>query len=759
MRKGTHSCFECRRRKIRCLFPQDNPNVCTECFARGSRCVDQEHVNADVIVDQRKNLRERVSRLEALVDTLLDKRTDKSPAETVKGFNMRTDPFPPTPLSSEASSSVPGPIGAGHGANAPLLSVLEDALNNADSHYAKSEASYPLVPNRDTASNAGGPPAELLRVTCNENHRLADEVDNSGSASELKCKRARQALIDVLPPWQQLEAILAGNSSWWTTWRKKTTGTAGARPLAQYAAYALSEGSPGALGILVLGVGICCETDDVDRYINTVDRWVLSDDEYAATLEGMECLILEAKWYADIGQPRRAWLANRRGLLYAQLMGLHRKRTNSEAAESIWWSLYHGDRFVSLLLGLPYGVSDSHCDLTSPNIDSGPYMSPLNFVNKISIIAGKVIDRNQGVGEQSFALALELDQDMEDLFNKLDPKWVDVSGAMVDCQTNAADLRERLLAQMVFHQIRVYLHLPFMLKSANNPRFSYSRTACLTGSREMLRLYQVLRSGTVEPLYECKAVDFLGFTAAILLLLGLFNMGISKVPVSTPQEQENDWRLIEICIDIFQRASTEKGGKVALQSYEVLEKMRRKLRDYNGCGEDDAECIPSFVIPYFGTISIRRGDKPLSHLQKNGKPTPGSSISSTTQFTPPVDTDSSMLDRIQSQGMASSATIPTIPHATHATTTFNTDPFVAYDGIYMHNNNTGFDTQLNEDGMSNFPPAANNFSWQNVPMDIDQDWSWFLNDGQAQQMPGPGPGQGLGGGLNQGFAQGNFIGL
>ncbi|KAF1949362.1 hypothetical protein CC80DRAFT_376812, partial [Byssothecium circinans] len=56
MRKGTRSCFECRRRKIRCIFPNDNPDVCSECFARGSRCIDQEHADPEVVVDHRKNL-------------------------------------------------------------------------------------------------------------------------------------------------------------------------------------------------------------------------------------------------------------------------------------------------------------------------------------------------------------------------------------------------------------------------------------------------------------------------------------------------------------------------------------------------------------------------------------------------------------------------------------------------------------------------------------------------------------------------------
>ncbi|KAL2349623.1 hypothetical protein BJ546DRAFT_867559 [Cryomyces antarcticus] len=67
MRKGTRSCFECRRRKTRCTFTPENPSVCAGCFARGSGCVDQERAEFDTqSLDQRENLRERVAQLEAL---------------------------------------------------------------------------------------------------------------------------------------------------------------------------------------------------------------------------------------------------------------------------------------------------------------------------------------------------------------------------------------------------------------------------------------------------------------------------------------------------------------------------------------------------------------------------------------------------------------------------------------------------------------------------------------------------------------------
>jgi hypothetical protein len=90
--------------------------------------------------------------------------------------------------------------------------------------------------------------------------------------------------------------------------------------LVDFAKHVYEKGTPQQAGMLALAYGISLEMGDIDRYLAIVDRWVLSDDEYASTLEGIECLILQGKCYADIGQPRRAWLMNRRGLMFAQLL-------------------------------------------------------------------------------------------------------------------------------------------------------------------------------------------------------------------------------------------------------------------------------------------------------------------------------------------------------------------------------------------------------------------------------------------------------
>lgn len=118
-----------------------------------------------------------------------------------------------------------------------------------------------------------------------------------------------------------METIIKGNSSWWETWRHKCPGTSGSyQTLLEFANGVLLRRNPPELGTLLLAIGVCLETDDLDHYQLLVERLIIQDDEYIATLEGMECAILQAKIHSDYGQPRRAWLAYRRGLVFAQLI-------------------------------------------------------------------------------------------------------------------------------------------------------------------------------------------------------------------------------------------------------------------------------------------------------------------------------------------------------------------------------------------------------------------------------------------------------
>jgi hypothetical protein len=56
VRKGTHSCWECKRRKMKCIFdPRITSTSCNGCRQRGSPCISQEFVQDDSHVAHNAN--------------------------------------------------------------------------------------------------------------------------------------------------------------------------------------------------------------------------------------------------------------------------------------------------------------------------------------------------------------------------------------------------------------------------------------------------------------------------------------------------------------------------------------------------------------------------------------------------------------------------------------------------------------------------------------------------------------------------------
>jgi hypothetical protein len=543
-------------------------------------------------------------------------------------------------------------------------------------------------------------------------------LNTVSSPAKAKNDRVRQALMAVIPPYNKLISALRGNHHAWAAFQRKCPGTRGNATIEEFAQRVLHHGTPCEVGLLVILYGSCTEGDLLDQCLALVDKWIISDDEYMGTLEGLECVILQGKIYSDIGQARRSWLAFRRGLTFAQLMGLHRNHALSIPRESIWWSLYGADRLTSLMLGMPYGIADSHCNLEfmGQNVMTSIASNPLVFFSKIAYFSGKVIDRTQCLQEATYASALDLEQEISNYAAQLAPSWWHIEPLVACDDPNVAyEWQEKVLGQMAFHQIKAYLHMPFMLKSAHQEVYAPSRQACIDGSREMLRLYHLLRAdGT--PLYECKAVDFLGFTACILLVLGLLGYGRSST--HNPFQDESDWALIERSMEIFKRASSEKGGKVAAQSYRALAQLHQ-VKNYNFEGPNtDPNESAKIVIPFFGTISVQRG-RSFKHVATTPSCTSAQTTPSTLPITNPATPDFNSVHQQAATGYSSM------------------DPQIMYDGLYIPQTTTTFDPQFNDESLASYiNPAPHVMGWQNNVgnMDLDQDWSSFLNDLQQPQQ-------------------------
>lgn len=72
VRKGTRSCWECKRRKTRCIFESSEDITCLACHRRRATCISQD-LPEDLAPAKHGNrhLSERISRVEDLMTDLL----------------------------------------------------------------------------------------------------------------------------------------------------------------------------------------------------------------------------------------------------------------------------------------------------------------------------------------------------------------------------------------------------------------------------------------------------------------------------------------------------------------------------------------------------------------------------------------------------------------------------------------------------------------------------------------------------------------
>lgn len=136
VRKGTRSCWECKRRKIRCIFGDDNDPTCKGCLDRGTSCVSQEFLDdAERSSSNNTGLGQRLGRVEELLEKLITKvspsNDSSTPVDEVDSLQASTscigiDVIVPT---DEAHSEY---------GNAPIMSLFDNSV-------VSSRFGYPLV--------------------------------------------------------------------------------------------------------------------------------------------------------------------------------------------------------------------------------------------------------------------------------------------------------------------------------------------------------------------------------------------------------------------------------------------------------------------------------------------------------------------------------------------------------------------------------------------------------------------------------------
>ncbi|KAG8530586.1 uncharacterized protein KY384_005089 [Bacidia gigantensis] len=723
MRKGTKSCAECRRRKIKCNYDV-KPDICDNCAEKGLECIEQANRPASPKAPKSQNtqhLQGRLNQLEGLVKTLLVKLDDKGTSKgdipnEFKDINiveeqLRPDLLPATPVSLPDQTS-----------HVKTNSVTQNLGNKPD-----------LGPNpylslfQNDFVEAQGDWVEPATTA------IAQDVPGGEiSFDPSRIQRLKQQLIAYFPSQHAIRILTRDFGQWFIDWTNNLPDIFDAKfqTLDDVVQDALIRGSPVALAQSLLALAMCMQQiptsydatplqfaaapyELADIFAREVYRLVLGDDDLAGTFEGIVCLIVYSKFCTVAGRPRRSWLAHRRAVTFAQLLNLHRRPNravdspgfNSSRKEQTWANLYIIDHIMSLVFGQPYTICAFHCD-----IDTSEYSNlgfETSFMVRLSQICGRISDRNHHMMESTpnklLSVTFEIDQELEELVQ---------SSPQLFSNTEAKGLAARLLLRFLYFHIRVLLHLPLMIRSASDTRFHHGKVAAVDAAREMIRCFADLRSTKSGDTGCNKVVDFEAFTAAMLLILNI--LGYSR---DITQGHESDWNLVKVIIDLLRSSVNGTGGKVSEQCLRTLE-LFYACRT-GGC-DDNGQQNGKVVIPFYGTLILGPNKTSKAGAAAMAARNTESQNMGASQLPTPSMTDST-------------ATSPNM-------TTPDPTPLTAFPngpGAFSFDLNQGM-FPYSTMGMGQQQPAMDgdgmDGSWNFMPQyntDLDHDWSWSLG-GEAQ---------------------------
>lgn len=72
IRRGTRSCWECKRRKMKCIFHSATDDICAGCQRRAIKCVSQDSPEeAPAPLNRFRQMSDRVMKVEGLIEQLI----------------------------------------------------------------------------------------------------------------------------------------------------------------------------------------------------------------------------------------------------------------------------------------------------------------------------------------------------------------------------------------------------------------------------------------------------------------------------------------------------------------------------------------------------------------------------------------------------------------------------------------------------------------------------------------------------------------
>ncbi|KAL1850164.1 hypothetical protein Daus18300_013032 [Diaporthe australafricana] len=393
----------------------------------------------------------------------------------------------------------------------------------------------------------------------------------------------------------------------------------------------------------------------MSRLVETASKLVTSDDELVSSLEGTECIMIEAMYHNNSGNLRRAWITHRRAMTIAQMLGLHRGASPSATLldihsrgridpQHMWFRLIISDRYLSLMLGLPQGCLES--PFGSPQ--SLGCCIPMERMERMESIAGGLLLQRNTSDLHNLAKTQEIDKLLQQAAALMPPRWwlTPSPAAIVGQDSEALCETMRIMTQFTHYHLLAQLHLPYLLQAPDEQKYHYSKITAVTASREILTRFVSFR-GSVSIVAYCRGIDLLAFIASTVLSLAHIDarrrqqVGASDrgaILHLVAHQRHSDRGLLEQTLQCMGEVDESKSDAMTCKITAILQHLlaiedataNDDCDSYNtsvsheqdgpaslGFSHNDRAIAPGdslrIHIPYFGTINIEHQSvsKPL----------------------------------------------------------------------------------------------------------------------------------------------------
>ncbi|EED13995.1 conserved hypothetical protein [Talaromyces stipitatus ATCC 10500] len=246
------------------------------------------------------------------------------------------------------------------------------------------------------------------------------------------------------------------------------------------------------------------------RYVDAVSRYVTSQYRFVMSQHGLETLMLEGLYQVNSGDLQGCWLIFRRALEVAQLIGLdHEDQFGKDTSDFSWFRLVYGDRYLSLLLGVPYAATNKH------------------FASQRALAA----DMARGECDDHYLyddyketqdIDVELQLATRQMFSEWRyPRWL--KSTMLE--TDMRELKASLTAQSTHSYLLILLHVPYILRSLEVKArpvtlydYTYNKLTAVAASRAVVSLCILLHDVNCKK-YCCHGPNIKALIASMTLLL------------------------------------------------------------------------------------------------------------------------------------------------------------------------------------------------------------------------------------------------